>query len=284
VDAVDVGATCGRRWYVFIPVVVIGVLASVHVASHSSKTYESTGQFVILPAAVQQAGPRNPPTKPKPTHAPAPERTVVVEKPAASSPAPGRKQRTASASPRPTTTPTSPAASPTPTAIAVPTPTTTALNPFESSTDLLRVALVADLNSTVFRQQVAPGGATFIVTIPRKTPVLTVTGDSDSKARAPAVVSAVLAQVNARLQQVQVNAGAPGEGLLQAHVIKPATPPKDATSGTSKRLTIGIALTVAIAMALAVGLDWHLGRRRVRAVVGPDGSDDTDVERGPDPR
>lgn len=50
-DTLSVARVCFRRWFVFVPVLLIGLLAVVRVSSTTQQTYTSTGSLVLLPPA-----------------------------------------------------------------------------------------------------------------------------------------------------------------------------------------------------------------------------------------
>ncbi len=249
-DIVTAGRACVRRWYLFIPIIIIGVLASMHVANATKPTFEATGEFIVLQGAVR------PVTAPA-SKAPVPRVTVT------------RGKTTSTPSPTPTATPT-------------PAPTSTVVNPYSGSSDLLRAAVLTQLNSPVFQQKFADAGlkGSFSVAIAKKQPLFDVTADARHRNQAVTLVNAVLTAADAQVREVQTSAGAPDSGLFGAQVLTQATNASDVTSGKSKRLVSGIVVTVAAALALAIALDSSvIALRRRRAAAGA-GSAMSTVEPG----
>lgn len=47
-DSLDVARVCVRRWYVFIPVVVLAAVAGYRVTGHGAPSYGATGSFALI--------------------------------------------------------------------------------------------------------------------------------------------------------------------------------------------------------------------------------------------
>ena len=231
-DIVTAGRACLRRWYLFIPIIIIGVLASLHIANATKPTYEATGSFIVLNSAT---------------------RPVTVKQTTGRTPA-GKGSTSASATPTPTPTST------------VENPYSGNQDLLRGALqDVLN-------GSGFRQQVAAAGlKGSFSVAIAKKQPIFDVTADARHRAQAVALANGVLARANAALHSTQTAAGAPADSLLNTQVINKADGASDVTSGKSKRLVAGVVVTAAAAIALSIALDslvLAIRRRRSASDAG----------------